>query len=111
MVKYKSSQSLDFVFMALANPTRRNILLHLRTGTCSARQLARPFNISLPAISKHLKVLENARLVKREIHGRQHLFTVRPKKLKEALSWVSKFEKFWAEKLDNLEHFLDQEEK
>lgn len=110
MVKYTHNENLDFVFMALANPTRRGILSQLIGGRSTAQDLARPYQMSLPAISKHLKVLENADLISREVEGRKHLFSVKTKRLQEASNWVSKFEVFWSEKLENLEIFLDSEE-
>ena len=109
MVKYLSSVDLDFVFMALANPTRRGILLELQRGERSAQDLAEPFDVSLPALSKHLKVLEKARLIRRDIRGRHHLFTVKPGNLQKASDWVAQFEIFWNEKLSKLETYLNEE--
>jgi len=109
MVKYINSKNLDFVFMALANPTRRGVLLELMNGEKSAMELADPFDMSLPGISKHLKVLENAKLIRRKIKGRQHLFRVNPDSLHEASDWVKTFEIFWTEKLNNLEKYLAKE--
>ena len=109
MVKYINTLDLDFIFTALSNPTRRGILLELQSGARSAQDLATPFTMSLPAISKHLRVLEKAHLIKRVVKGRQHFFTVEPKKLKEASDWVKKFEVFWNEKLNNLDLYLNKE--
>ena len=111
MVKYKSSEDLDFIFAALGNPTRRGILLSLMEGQKSAQDLAQPFEMSLPGISKHLQVLEKAKLIKRQKSGRHHLFTVQAEKIKTASLWVSKFEVFWNEKLENLDLFLNKEKK
>ena len=78
-------------------------------GEKSAHDLAKPFAMSLPGVSKHLRVLENAKLVKRKIEGRNHLFTVQARQIHTASKWVSMFEIFWNEKLDNLEIFLNKE--
>ena len=109
MVKYTSSLDLDFVFMALANPTRRRILLSLMGGGKSAQNLAEPYEMSLPGVSKHLQVLEKAQLIERQIKGRHHIFSVKIEKMKAASLWVNKFEVFWNEKLENLETFLKKE--
>lgn len=109
MVKYSTqTQNLDYVFMALAHETRRGILVHLKEGEASAQDLAHPYSISLPAISKHLKILERANLVRRVVKGRQHLFTIEAKSFHNASDWVSSFETFWNEKLDNLESYLEK---
>lgn len=110
MVKYYQDE-LDQVFFALADSTRRGILLNVRNELKTARELAAPYDMSLPAISKHLKVLEKAKLLKREVRGRQHFFKLRAQRFKEVHEWSAFYLDFWNEKLDNLEHFLAEEDK
>ena len=88
MVKYRT---LDGTFGALADPTRRGIILDLAKGEASVSMLAKPYSISLPAISKHLKVLEEAGLIFRERRGRVHYCTLATHPLREIDSWLVKF--------------------
>jgi DNA-binding transcriptional ArsR family regulator len=108
MVKYYQDQ-LDYVFFALADKTRREILLDLRGGFKTAQELASPHSISLPAISKHLKVLERATLLRREKRGRQHFFSLEKESLKSVTDWVGFFEHFWSAKFDSLEKYLNDQ--
>lgn len=100
--------SLDATFAALADPTRRAILARLRRGPAPVTELARPFQVSLPAISKHLRALENAGLVARRREGRVHQIRLRPRPLREAAAWISRYERFWERRLDALEAFLER---
>ena len=110
MVKYKDEPQISRVFHALSHETRRAVLIQLKSETClSAQALAKPHNMSLPAISKHLKVLEQAHLINRKIKGRTHLFTVEPSSLKTAAHWIREFEYFWNQSLENLDQFLKKE--
>jgi len=104
MVNYNSS--LNAVFAALSDPTRRAMLARLSEGSMTVKHLAEPFNISKPAISKHLKVLERAGLLSREIQGREHICRMEAHTLSEAASWIADYQKFWNEKLDALESWL-----
>jgi DNA-binding transcriptional ArsR family regulator len=104
MVKY--SQSLDRTFGALADPTRRRILAHLATGEQRVTQLARRHAMSLPAVSKHLRVLENAGLLRRRRYGRIHEMRLNAKPLKQAAQWVEEYRKFWESSLDRLAEYL-----
>jgi DNA-binding transcriptional ArsR family regulator len=106
MVKYKSGQ-LDLTFAALADPTRRRILAHLARGDRSVTELARPHRISLPAVSKHLRVLENAGLLRRRRYGRVHELQLEAKPLKQAAEWVERYRRFWEGSLDRLAAFLE----
>lgn len=105
MVKYYE-EPLDYVFFALADKTRRQILLDLKKGFKTAQELAAPFSISLAAISKHLKILERAKLLKRDIRGRHHYFYLHEDGLQSVTNWTTYFEGFWNENLDNLDEFL-----
>ena len=105
MVKYETA-SLNDTFAALADPTRRAILARLAQGEASVMELAMPFHISLPAISKHLRVLEKAGLVKRTKHGRVHRLCLRPQPLRDAAAWMAFYQRFWEGQLDALVDYL-----
>jgi DNA-binding transcriptional ArsR family regulator len=107
MVKYSSSK-LDRTFAALADPTRRRILAHLARGDHRVTDLARPYQMSLPAISKHLRVLEKAGLLRRRRYGRVHEMQLEAGPLKQAAQWVEEYRKFWEGSLDRLAAFLEK---
>jgi len=107
MVKY-SSAALDRTFDALADPTRRRILSHLARGDQSVTRLARPHAMSLPAVSKHLRVLEKAGLIRRRRYGRVHQLNLEAEPLKRAAEWVEKYRKFWEGSLDRLAAYLEK---
>jgi DNA-binding transcriptional ArsR family regulator len=109
MVELKTSQ-LDTVFHALGDATRRRMLHDLAAGARTVGQLAEPFTISLAAASKHIKALENAGLIRREVHGRTHLCRLAPEPLAGAHEWLSFYERFWTGRLDALERLLRQED-
>jgi DNA-binding transcriptional ArsR family regulator len=98
---------LSTTFAALADPTRRAILARLALGEASVGELAEPFEISLPAISRHLKVLEKARLIARERDAQWRRCRIEPEGLKAAADWVEQYRKFWEERLDALADFLE----
>jgi DNA-binding transcriptional ArsR family regulator len=104
----KSSAELDQVFGALADPTRREILGRLAEGERTVSELAEPFEMSLPAISKHLSVLERAGLISRERQGRVRRCTLEPEPLADALEWIAAYGRFWEERLDSLERLLTE---
>jgi DNA-binding transcriptional ArsR family regulator len=104
MVKY---DSLDSTFGALANPTRRAILSRLTRGEATITELARPFAVSLPAISKHVRVLEGAGLLRRTRVGRAYRCRLRAHPLREAEAWINDRRQFWGAKLDSLARYLD----
>jgi DNA-binding transcriptional ArsR family regulator len=109
MVEYNESR-LDAVFHALGDPTRRHMLRALaRHGECTVGQLAEPFRMSLAAGSKHVKALEGAGLIRREVRGRTHLCRLEPEPLKAAMDWIGHYERFWTQRLDHLERLLRQE--
>jgi DNA-binding transcriptional ArsR family regulator len=110
MVKYTSS-TLDRTFAALADPTRRRILAHLARGDKRVTHLARPHAMSLPAVSKHLRVLEKAGLLRRRRYGRVHQIQLEAKPLKQAAQWVEEYRKFWEGSLDRLAAYLEKTNK
>src|SRR3954452_7120876 len=107
MVKYNPA-TLDRTFAALADPTRRRILAHLSHGDKRVTHLARPHAMSLPAVSKHLRVLEKAGLLRRRRQGRVHEMQLDAKPLKQAARWVEEYRKFWEGSLDRLAAYLER---
>jgi DNA-binding transcriptional ArsR family regulator len=101
-----SAEQLTTVFFALADPTRWAILARLVQGEASGTELARPFSISVPAISKHLRVLEHAELILHRKEGRTHRFRLAAGPLKEAAAWLEHYRQFWEEQLDSLDTYL-----
>src|SRR5437763_16888699 len=110
MVKYPSPK-LDRTFAALADPTRRRILADLASGDQCVTRLARPYAMSLPAISKHLRVLERAGLLRRRRYGRVHEMKLDAAPLKQAARWVEEYRKFWEGSLDRLAVYLEKTNK
>jgi len=109
MVKY--AKRLDRTFAALADPTRRRILAHLARGDQRVTQLARPHAMSLPAVSKHLRVLEKAGLLRRRRYGRVHEMQLDAEPLKKAAQWVEEYRRFWEGSLDRLAAYLEKTNK
>jgi len=101
--------SLDRVFRALADPTRRAMLRELSAGERNIGELAEPFRMTFAAASKHVKVLERAGLVCRRVRGRSHFCRIDPVPLGAANEWLRFYERFWTERLDALEAVLDAE--
>src|SRR5262245_21560250 len=101
--------SLSLTLSALADPTRRAILARLAQGDATVNELAAPFAISLPAISRHLKVLETAQLIAREREGQFQRCRLSPRGLRDAAEWLEFYRNFWSESLDRLEAHLKQE--
>ena len=97
---------LDTVFHALGDATRRRMLHELADGERTVGQLAKPFAISLAAASKHIQVLERARLIRREVQGRTHMCRLEPGPLASAHEWLGFYERFWHGRLDILERLL-----
>jgi DNA-binding transcriptional ArsR family regulator len=89
------SRNLDATFAALADPTRRAILARLARGDAVVGDLARPFAISLPAVSRHLRVLERARLIERRVDAQWRVCRLRPQALRTAASWIEEYRRFW----------------
>jgi DNA-binding transcriptional ArsR family regulator len=101
-----SSERLNTVFFALADPTRRAILARLAHGEASGTELARPFSISVPAVSKHLRVLEHADLILHRKDGRTHRFRLAARPMREAAAWLEHYRQFWEAQFDSLDTYL-----
>ena len=101
------SHRLDLMFSALADPTRRAILARLATGEATVNDLARPFDMSQPAISKHLKVLEKAGLISTGLDAQRRPRKIEAKALKEVADWTEKYRKFWDASYDRLDNYLE----
>jgi len=106
MVKYSA---LDRAFSALADPTRREILRHLASGPATISELAYPFDISLPGLLKHVRILEDARLVITEKQGRTRHCRLGPEQLDDAAQWIATYRRRWEGRLDRLEGYLDKQ--
>ncbi|CAN5523894.1 metalloregulator ArsR/SmtB family transcription factor [soil metagenome] len=105
-----ATQQLDSIFHALGDGTRRLMLRALVRGERTVSQLAEPFSMSLAAASKHIKALENAGLIMREVRGRTHVCRINPGPLASAYEWLSFYEGFWNSRLDVLEQLLRAED-
>jgi DNA-binding transcriptional ArsR family regulator len=104
-------QSLDTAFAALADPTRRAILARLALGEATVGELGEPFPISAPAISRHLKVLEEAQLIARSRQGQTHVCRINPQGLKTAQEWLDHYRAFWSGAFDRLDAHLKQKDR
>ena len=100
--------TLDSVLAAIADPTRRAILDRLTRGPARITDVAEPFEMSLAGVSKHVRMLERAGLVRRARRGREHTLTVDLRPLRQVVRWTSRYERFWTERLDRLEAFFAQ---
>ena len=103
-----TAERLDRTFGALADPTRRAILARLAKGEASVTELAEPFEMSLPAVSKHLKVLEHAGLISRGRERQWRPARLRAAPLKEVAAWTDRYRRFWDERYDRLDEYLDE---
>jgi DNA-binding transcriptional ArsR family regulator len=103
-----SSRLLNRTFAALADPTRRIILEHLAHGDRCVTDLARPHSMSLPAVSKHLRVLENAGLIRRRRKGRVHSLKLQAAPMQQASLWIEEYRRFWEGSLDRLNEYLNE---
>ncbi|MGO8997009.1 MAG: ArsR/SmtB family transcription factor [Polyangiaceae bacterium] len=99
---------LDATFAALADPTRRAILARLAAGEANVTELARPFDMSQPAISKHLMVLERAGLISRSRDAQSRPCRLEARRLKEATEWMERYRRFWDESFDRLDAYLQE---
>jgi DNA-binding transcriptional ArsR family regulator len=104
-------QTLDRVFDAVSDSTRRSILDRLRSGPMTVTKLAQPYSMSLNAVSKHVKKLEAAGLIRREIRGREHFCQLDAARFETALDWMGRYRKFWTDRLDALETHLVEKRK
>ena len=104
------ASNLDNILGAMADPTRRAILLRLARGDARVTDLAAPFDISLNSVSKHIRILERARLVERRRIGREHVLSRNLRPLTEAAAWIETLQARWNSRIDRLEKALDEEE-
>jgi len=102
----RTVDNLSVTFSALADPTRRAILARLASGVTSVQKLAEPFDMSAPAISKHLKVLERAKLITRSRQAQWRPCRLEGKPLKQAVDWLEHYQRFWEESFDRLDDYL-----
>ncbi len=110
MVKY-SEQNLDLIFGALSDPTRRKILEKLSSDELMVTEIASDFAISLPAVSKHLKVLEKAGIINRSKEGKVHKISVRKDSMDDAWKWIEQNKVIWEKRFDSLDKYLNEESK
>ncbi|MEI8194576.1 MAG: metalloregulator ArsR/SmtB family transcription factor [Phycisphaerae bacterium] len=111
MTKTTPKDSLSTTLAALADPTRRAILIRLSRGAASVNELAEPFDMTLPAVSKHLKVLERACLITRGHEAQWRPCRLNPQPLKNVFHWLEQYRQYWEERLDNLEVYLKEIQK
>jgi DNA-binding transcriptional ArsR family regulator len=107
MVKHLESR-LDATFAALSDATRRSILVRLAEGESSVGELAAPYRMSLPAVSKHLRVLEDARLIVRRKNGRVHRCRLAAQPMRSASEWIAQYRRFWENQFDALSSYLEK---
>ncbi|MBL8817489.1 MAG: winged helix-turn-helix transcriptional regulator [Planctomyces sp.] len=103
-----SIDQLSSTFAAIADPTRRAILVRLSRGDAAVKELAEPFRMTLPAITKHLKVLEKAGLIERTRSAQKRPCKLRAKPLQEAASWIDNYRRFWEASFDRLDQYLNE---
>lgn len=99
---------LNNIFHSLADPTRRKILERLKEKSLTVSEIAKPYRVSLVAISKHLKVLERSKLIRRQKMGREHMIRLHPQPLRDAHKYIENYKKDWSRQLDALEKFLER---
>ena len=104
----EQTTSLDYTFLALADPTRRAILARLATGEATVSELAEPFEMSMPAVSKHLRVLERAGLIARGREAQWRPCRIEAAPLKEVAEWTERYRQIWEQHFDSLELYLQQ---
>lgn len=105
-----NEETLDNVFSALSDPTRRAILSRLKLGEHTVSTLAEPFKMSLPAISKHLRILEASGLITRRKEGRTHYLSLKGDKMQTASEWLATYQQFWDERFDVLAQLVEKNE-
>lgn len=108
MVEHNNEEQLDHIFHALADPTRREMVRMIAAQEMTVSELAEPFDMSLAAASKHIKVLERSGLLERSIHGRTHTCRLNPSVMSRALEWLQFYERFWTRQFDVLERELNK---
>jgi DNA-binding transcriptional ArsR family regulator len=105
-----TASQLDDVFVALADETRRSILARLSSGEARVTEVAAPFDISLNSVSKHIRILERARLVARRRSGRDHYLRLNPRPLMQAADWLQSRQQFWADRVQRLQALLAEDD-
>jgi DNA-binding transcriptional ArsR family regulator len=108
LVEYMPADYLSTTFAALADPTRRAILARLATGACSVTELAKPFQMSLPAVSKHLRVLERAGLIAQSRDAQRRPCRIQAGPLKDVADWTARYRHIWEQRLDRLDAYLHE---
>jgi DNA-binding transcriptional ArsR family regulator len=103
-----SERDLDAIFAALADPTRRAIIARLASGEASVMELVEPFNLTQPAISKHLKVLENAGLISRGREAQRRPCRLEPRRLEQLAEWIGSYREFWEQSYERLDEYLQE---
>jgi DNA-binding transcriptional ArsR family regulator len=103
-----SERDLDAIFAALADPTRRAIIARLASGEASVMELVEPFNLTQPAISKHLKVLENAGLISRGRDAQRRPCRLEPQRLEQLAEWIGSYREFWEQSYERLDEYLQE---
>jgi len=111
MTHTPANDRLDRVFHALSDRTRRALVARLTQGPSTITELAAPFDMSLPAVSKHLKVLETAQLINRTVEGRIHRCSLTAEPMHEAEQWLANYRSFWDETLDALARYAERKKK
>lgn len=106
-----SDAQISRIFTAISDPTRRAVIEQLESGPQTVSALAEPLTIGLPTVLKHLGVLDDAGLIRREKKGRVVTVTLQPEPLREASAWLARYERFWSERLDRLGQFLEGDSK
>lgn len=107
MVEY--TLPLDGIFGSLADPTRRDILSRLQLGQLNVSEIAEPYDISLAAVSKHLKILEQAKLIMKRRKGKEQIVSLQPAAVMQAADYFKQYEQMWSERFDRLEKYLNEE--
>jgi DNA-binding transcriptional ArsR family regulator len=105
------ARNLDLIFGAVADATRRSMLDRLRTGALTVTELAQPYAMSLNAVSKHVKTLERAGLIRRTINGREHSCQLDAARFDEAIDWIRHYSEFWNQRIDALEKHIKEKRK
>ena len=108
MVEYELP--LDSIFGSLADPTRRDILSRLQLGQLNISEVAEPYDMSLAAVSKHLKILEQARLIMKRRKGKEHIVSLSPEAMMQAADYFKQYQQMWADRFDRLEAYLEEEQ-
>lgn len=109
LVEHRRPTRLNGIYQALSHPVRRDLvnrLSHVGAGGVRVTELAAPYPISLAAVSKHIRVLEDSGLVRRSIVGRDHFLALQPQRLNDAAGWIAQCQRFWTERIDRLETLL-----